>query len=535
MDETQPEATSWHKKHDSDRRFLVNDPSPTRALVSWIGNADLAAPGGDAPGPVASALRWGAFDHATLLSDFPAERIEPYTAWLRTRTNTPFDVRPARLAGPTHFGDIYVAATTAVADLLERFRGNVELTFHLSPGTPAVAAVWIILAKTRFPAELIESSREHGVRVASVPFDIAAEFIPDLLSGPDRRLRERSAEPPPAAPEFDDIVHRSAPMRRLLARAKRAAPRSVPVLIEGESGTGKELLARAIHQASPRRAARFVPVNCGAIPTDLVESELFGHVKGAFTGAAADRPGLFEAADGGTLFLDELGELPKAAQVKLLRVIQEGEVVRVGSTRETKVDVRLIAATNRSLVEEVTRGAFREDLFFRLAVAVLRIPPLRERPGDLGLLIDRLLERIDVESAGEPGYVPKRLSPAARNVLLGYEWPGNIRELQNTLRRISVWAENPTIEADDVREALLPVGEAAVNRILGRPLGAGFSLPDLLATVARHYLERSMAEAHGNKSEAARLVGLKSYQTLSNWLDRYGVGAGTEVAGTGGR
>src|SRR5262249_34242636 len=173
-----------------------------------------------------------------------------------------------------------------------------------------MAAVWILLGKTRFPAELIESSKDHGVRTASVPFDISADFIPDLLREQDERLRQASGAAPPSAPEFADIVHRSRVMSRLIERARRVAVHNVPVLVEGESGTGKEMLARAIHRASPRRDRPFVPVNCGAIPAELVESELFGHDEGAFTGAKKARKGYFQAADGGTLFLDELGELP---------------------------------------------------------------------------------------------------------------------------------------------------------------------------------------------------------------------------------
>ena len=232
-----------------------------------------------------------------------------------------------------------------------------------------MAAVWILLGKTRFPAELIESSRDHGVRTASVPFDISADFIPDLLREQDDRLRRSSASEPPEAPEFADILHRSRVMSRLVQRARRVAVRNVPVLIDGESGTGKEMLARAIHRASPRRERPFVAVNCGAIPAQLVESELFGHERGAFTDAKESRKGYFEAASGGTLFLDEVGELPAAAQVKLLRVVQEGEIVRLGATKPMKVDTRIVAATNRSLVDEIAEGRFREDLFYRFAVA----------------------------------------------------------------------------------------------------------------------------------------------------------------------
>jgi transcriptional regulator with PAS, ATPase and Fis domain len=386
-----------------------------------------------------------------------------------------------------------------------------------------MAAVWILLAKTRFPAELIESSKERGVRTASVPFDISADFLPDLLREPDERLRQDSAAPPPETPEFADIIHRSRVMSRLIQRARRVAVRNVPVLIEGESGTGKEMLARAIHRASARGKSAFIAVNCGAIPSELVESELFGHEKGAFTGADKARRGHFEEADGGTLFLDEIGELPAPAQVKLLRAIQEGEVVKLGASKPVKVDVRLVAATNRTLTEEIAAGRFREDLFYRLAVAVLTIPAVRERTGDLSLLIEHLLGQVNREYKGQPGFAEKKLSAGARNILLSHPWPGNVRELLNTIRRAAIWSDDALISSEDAREALLPASTSARAEILGRPLGKGFNLADLQKEVARHYLGRAMDEARGNKTKAAELVGAPSYQTLTNWLDKYEV------------
>ena len=498
-----------------------------KILVSWIGHTDLRAPNESESvgvGPVAQALGAGSYDDTFLLTDHEEETVRRFVRWLNAHDPAcAIHVLHEHLTGPTDFGEIYTAAVRACETALAGGLGDTSLTFHLSPGTPAMAAVWIILAKTRFPAELIESSRQHGVRTASVPFDISAEFLPDLLRRPDRELSRLSAGLPPEAPEFDAILHRGRVMRRVILRARRVAPRSVPVLIEGETGTGKELLARAIHRASPRRGRPFVAVNCGALPPELVEAELFGHEKGAFTGADRLRKGYFEVAGGGTLFLDEIGELPAPAQVKLLRVLQEGEVVRVGATRAIGVDVRVIAATNRTLTQEITEGRFREDLYYRLAVAVLKLPPLRERTGDLGLLVDHLLDQINEESAYEPGYRNKRLSASARNVLLRHSWPGNVRELLNTLRRAAIWSDVETIDAEDIREALLPAPRDQRQEVLDRALGDGFSLPDLLANVARHYLARAMEEAAGNKSRAAELVGLASYQTLTNWLSKYGV------------
>ena len=323
-------------------------------------------------GPVAQALGAESYDDAFLLTDYAPEIVRGFVSWLEDHdSGCAIHVLHERLTGPTEFGEIYAAAVRACETALPGGVGETSLSFHLSPGTPAMAAVWIILAKTRFPAELIESSRQHGVRTASVPFDISAEFLPDLLRRPDRELERLSAGLPPEAPEFDTIIHRGRAMHRAILRARRVAPRSVPVLIEGETGTGKELMARAIHRASPRRECPFVAVNCGALPPDLVESELFGHEKGAFTGADRLRKGYFEAADGGTLFLDEVGELPAPAQVKLLRILQEEKVVRVGATRPIGVDVRVVTATNRTLTEEVAENRFREDQQFPLAGLVV--------------------------------------------------------------------------------------------------------------------------------------------------------------------
>lgn len=498
-------------------------------LICWIGRTDLRAVTELADvglGPIAQAVTARQYSAVYLVTDYPAHEVSAYVAWLQLQTVASLHVRPEKLSGPTEFGEIYEAAVRACQHALKDQPHETQLTFHLSPGTPAMAAVWILLGKTRFPAELIESSRGHGVRTVALPFDISVDFLPDLLRERDEQLRNQSTAASPPAPEFADILHRSRPMARVIQRARRVAIRNVPVLIEGESGTGKEMLARAIHCASPRSKGPFKAVNCGAIPPELVESELFGHERGSFTGAHRDHAGYFESAHGGTLFLDELGELPLAIQVKLLRVLQEGEVLRVGSTNPRKVDVRIVAATHRSLTEEIVAARFREDLFYRLAVAVLNIPPLRERREDLPLLIDRFLTLINREAALEPGYQEKKLTAGARNLLLAHSWPGNVRELLNTLRRVALWSDGSSITIDDAREALLPVPAHRRPEILGRPLGHGLDLSELIEEVARHYLERAMAEAHGQKTKAAELVGLPSYQTLTNWLAKYKVGTG---------
>lgn len=497
-----------------------------KVLITWLGRTDLRAPSEGAQvgvGPIAQALDARPFDEVFLLSDYAEQAVAPYLKWLGVRTSARLEVLEEKLSGPTQFGEIHEAAVRAVQRAVGERPRETTLTFHLSPGTPAMAAIWILLGKTRFPAELIESSKDHGVRTVSIPFDLSVDFLPDLLREKDERLRQAVAAETPEAPEFADIIHRSRVMSRLILKARRVAARNLPVLIEGESGTGKEMLARAIHRASPRRDRPFIAVNCGAIPAELVESELFGHERGAFTDAKQPRKGYFEAAEGGTLFLDELGDLPGPAQVKLLRAVQEGEVVRLGASKPLRVDVRIVAATNRTLTEEIAAERFREDLFYRLAVAVLKIPPLRERAGDLGLLIDHVLAQVNCEAGSEPGYKDKKLSAGARNLLLVHAWPGNVRELLNTLRRAAIWTDGAMISAEDAREALLPAAPIGRQQVLGRPLGGGLNLPELLKEVARHYLGRAMDEAHGNKTKAAELVGLPSYQTLTNWLTRYEV------------
>lgn len=510
-----------------------------RVLLCWIGTTDLRASQGEdvGEGPIAQAVKKRGFDEVHLITNYLSDdRVPSYIEWAEGRTATPYRLHEEALPSPTDFGAIYEAAEDVCKAALGESPDQVELTFHISPGTPAMAAVWIILAKTRFPAELIESSRDHGVQTVSVPFDISAEYLDNLLRKPDAQLR--SAEKPIESASFADIIYRSEVMERLVAKAQRVALRNVPVLLEGESGTGKELFARAIHDHSPRKG-KFITVNCGAIPQGLVESELFGSEKGAFTDAKAARKGHFEAAHGGTLFLDEIGELPKdmqvkllrvlqigelpkGMQVKLLRVLQEGEVVRLGTSKPISVDVRIVAATNRTLIEEVGEGRFREDLFYRIAVAYLELPPLRKRSGDLGPLIDHWIEQINRKSKGQPGFQRKKISAGAKNLLINHDWPGNVRELQNTLTRAMVWTDGETIEKQDIEEAFLPTYDKGGKDVLNRPLDGDFSLPKLIGEVSRHYIRRAEGEFK-TKTEAAERLGFANRQMFNNWKKKHEV------------
>jgi two-component system response regulator AtoC len=309
------------------------------------------------------------------------------------------------------------------------------------------------------------------------------------------------------------VVAASASMRRVLELAARVAPHSTTVLVTGESGTGKEVIARAVHRMSPRRERAFVAVNCAAIPEQLLESELFGHARGAFTGAVSDRRGLFEEADGGTLLLDEVGELPASLQAKLLRVLQEGTLRRVGETRERRVDVRVIAATARDLAAEVAGGRFREDLFYRLNVVHVAIPPLRERPEDIDALAAVLLER-----AGTRAGRRLRFGPGAVAALRERPWPGNVRELENAIERAVVLATGDVLDAAGFLEPMVARGGAR-----HREAAVAGGLRDVVAQAERDAIVRALEQAGGNRAAAARLLDV-SQRTLYYKMRALGIG-----------
>ena len=329
------------------------------------------------------------------------------------------------------------------------------------------------------------------------------------LRDENRRLRALVA----GRADLGAIVGSSSSLRAFLDDLRLAADSDATVLLFGESGTGKELAARAIHEGSPRRAGPFVVVNGAAIPESLVESELFGHRKGSFTGATEDRKGKFEAAGGGTIFLDEIGDLPLPAQARLLRVLQEGEVDKVGATAPLRVDVRVVAATRVDLEARVREGTFREDLWYRLNVIPLRIPPLRERPGDVPLLVEHFL----VKHAQRHGRPVPRVEPDALDRLERYDWPGNVRELENLLERLVVLGRSETIGAADLPEAL--------RRDAPRFGGARMDLPPggiVLEDVERGLIEEALRRSGGNQSATARFLGI-SRQTLIYRMKKFGL------------
>jgi DNA-binding NtrC family response regulator len=343
--------------------------------------------------------------------------------------------------------------------------------------------------------------------LAELVLVIRKELASHQLRQENRDLREALGK----RYEYKNIIARSDKMQAVLALVERVAPTNSTVLIGGESGVGKDLIARAIHEHSQRAAGPFVKINSTAIPETLLESELFGYEKGAFSGATASKPGKFELADKGTLFLDEIGDVPGAIQVKLLRVLQDREFERLGSTRTLKVDVRLVAATNRDLRAALEEGTFREDLYYRLNVVAIDIPPLREHKEDIPALAEFFLDK----SARESGKALQGISPQAMKLLMDYHWPGNVRELQNVLERAVTLSSGSTLDVHDIH---------IDNAPRRAPADSAAALPNgmTLEQWEEEMLREALRRANGNKSQAARALGL-SRNALRYRLSKMGV------------
>ncbi|MCH2468452.1 MAG: sigma-54 dependent transcriptional regulator [Gemmatimonadetes bacterium] len=312
-----------------------------------------------------------------------------------------------------------------------------------------------------------------------------------------------------------EIIGTSYQVRQVLDRVERVAPTEARVLVTGENGTGKELVARAIHRLSSRSDKAFVEVNCAAIPSELIESALFGHMKGSFTGAVADREGKFEQAHGGTLFLDEIGDMSLEAQAKVLRVLEQGVLTRVGGSKSIEVDVRVIAATNKDLEQQIEVGAFREDLFYRLNVVPIQIPALRERREDVPMLISHFCERM----ANGQGVVPKRFSSSAVERLQGLPWPGNVRELRNTVERLLILSTSPEVGPDDVD--LLASGRSGSQSMAGEILGLE-TFVEFKESAERAYIVQKLRENEWNVAETARRIEMPR-SNLYKKIERYGL------------
>ncbi len=425
---------------------------------------------------------------------------------------------------------------------VERFRPDVAVLDIRMPGMSGLDLLREIKGRG-LPVEVVMMTAYATVETAveavkagafdylTKPFvNIEAAALTVLKAGQHRRLVQRNRELEnliEVRDSFEGLVGSSAGMKRIFEMVDAVAYSTSTILIQGESGTGKELVARAIHHRSQRRERPFVAVNCSALTETLLESELFGHERGAFTGATATKRGLFEVADGGSIFLDEVGEVPLPTQVKLLRVLQEGEIKRVGANENRRVDVRVIAATNADLAEARKRGQFREDLFYRLNVITLQLPPLRERPEDIPLLATHFLRKYNTRT----GKSLQGFRPEVMTLLDGYAWPGNVRELENVVERAVVLGRGNEIEIGDLPESLR---ESSTPR---RPAGsslAGLSYRKAkaiaLAEFDRRYLRELLAGTAGNLSRAAKQAGMDR-SNFRRILKKAGLGNGAAPGG----
>ncbi|MCG3162718.1 MAG: Transcriptional regulatory protein ZraR [Acidobacteria bacterium] len=425
--------------------------------------------------------------------------------WSAEAVTTPDEA--LRLAAQEKFdlliSDINLEADQNGIDLLRRLRDECPVILMTGFGTldTTVAAsregAWDIISKPFKVQEIISTVRRALEREEAKP----AEAVSDSLS---------------AQYESSGLIGRSPAMLELYKEIARVAPSRSTVLIIGESGAGKELVARAIHKHSARSSGAFVPVNCGALTETLLEAELFGHVKGAFTGATADRRGLWEEAEGGTLFLDEVGETSPALQVKLLRALQEKEIRRVGASKNIKVDARVIAATNREIEQEAAAGRFREDLFYRLSVITLRVPPLRDRRSDIPLLAERFL-RAASDNAGRG---PFRFQEETIKTLTAYDWPGNVRELESSVEYAALRARGAEIVPEDLPPKLQ--SEDVRGKAARSTLSALYDDLPTLDELERRYLLRVLEVVGGNRSRAAEVMGIDR-RTLYRMAERFNI------------
>jgi DNA-binding NtrC family response regulator len=428
---------------------------------------------------------------------------------------------------PAHARELAEAAKLdlVVSDVnLEADESGLDLLRHLRQKCPV-----ILVTGFGTLAAAVEASREGAWDFISKPFkveEVVATCRRALQSVGDTESEAgaASAGAATALPEaltarYEEagLMGRAPAMIELYKEIARVAPSRSTVLIVGESGTGKELVARALHKHSPRAARPFVAINCGALTETLLEAELFGHVRGAFTGAVADRKGLWEEAEEGTLFLDEIGETSPAMQVKLLRALQEGEIRRVGASRTVRVNARVVAATNRDLEKEVKAGAFREDLFYRLSVVTLQVPQLKERRSDIPLLAERFLNR-----AAEDTGRRLRFSEGAMGRLVAYDWPGNVRELENAVEYAALRARGAEVIAEDLPTKMQTV-EMRARAVDGRsPLAAMYADLPPLDELERRYLLHVLEAAGGNRTRAAEIMHIDR-RTLYRMAERFGI------------
>ena len=467
-------------------------------LFTWIGTADYNASHSDSldrPGPVLQALKTEKFDKVILIQNVvynngkgSDEKADEFLNWLKSKSSSEIELVKVQISNPTDIDTIYKASEEVILKAFESHGRDENLTFHLSPGTWAMSSVWYILSETKYPARLIQSSPEAGVQEVNIPFEISAERLSANHKAQNKNITRIASA---FTGSDHEVISRSSAMRRLFSKISKANKYNFPVLIESEQGCNQGQLARTLHDTGSRSQDKFHHIDWKEIELED-KRDLFLN--------------LLENASG-TLFIENVDRMNWVDQKELLNFLQF-------KTDETAAP-RIICGSGTNLLKKSEDGEFSIDLFYQLAVVYLKIPPVRDREGDIGPLLERTLQEI------EP---TKSLSASAKKLLIGHKWPGNDFELENTVKRIAMWSDDSIVSDSDVLEALYGTGQEKDSpEILGRNMSQGVDLHSIISEVAKHYISRAIADSNGNKSDAAKLVGLPSYQTLSNWMNKYGI------------
>ncbi|MBW8190290.1 sigma 54-interacting transcriptional regulator [Neiella marina] len=492
-------------------------------LLSWLGKTDLDNMSQDSSAAIASiALKHEQpFEQILILANAWDEKWHQYEEWLKRRLATlsrPTEVKIVRahINSPIDYPSIGREADKYIGKLANE---SDQLFINLTSGTPAMTALSVVLGKAKENVHFVQATPDNKLIYAEIDVDFSRVYNKSAA----HQAADRATKVPKPQAGFEKLISESSKMQQVVTTASNYAKAEVPVLILGETGTGKEVMANAIHQSSFRANQPFKIVNCGALPENLVDSILFGHVKGAFTGAQKDHKGLFESADGGTLFLDEVGELKPDTQVKLLRALQQGEITRVGDNQTRTVDVRIIAATHRNLINMVDTGEFREDLFYRLAIGVIELPPLRERNEDIAALAQHLLAEINDNFKQLSGFKSKKISENGIKFIESQAWPGNIRELWSTLHRAVLTTESAEIGADTLKNSVIKRQSIAETESISLSYGDSVDVNFLIEKYKKKYVLAALKASGYKLTEATKMLGLNNHQTLKSWMEKLNI------------
>ena len=493
-------------------------------LFTWLGNRDIENMEQEQNAAIVSLATKSEipFDKIVILSNKDEDKWDSFERFLKkrmamiSRPSEDIKIHLAQIQSPIDYQSISVETEKWITKLSEE---SDTLSINLTSGTPAMTTLSVLHGKGKSNTRFVQSSPKNVIEEVEIPLDFGKEYVKSA----SKNIAHTATSLPKIQKAFSELTAKSKTMTDVVEKAKRIAASEVSALILGETGTGKELMAHAIHKGSLRENKPIRVVNCGALADNLVDSTLFGHKKGAFTGADKDYAGLFEQANGGTLFLDEVGELKPDIQVKLLRALQQGEITRLGDTKTINVDVRVIAATHQDLTSLIEQGDFREDLFYRLAVGIINMPPLRDRLEDIPVIVEQLTEQINASGAKHPDYISKKVSENGIKFILSQSWLGNIRELWSTLNRAFLWTDAKLVGEKELSHAIINRRVVAQSNYVRLSFNDKVDIVQLTENYQKKYVEAALKASGNVKKHATQMLGLKDHQTLTNWMKRLGI------------